>query len=122
MMKKIWVLFLCLVSLSGFAASLPLNANFECPRALSTDNPGFCASFKSVATCHCTSSGLPSGMCQDMNALYNRMIVVFGTQENACRYQRHTTPTDCMDNWNCYRRGGVNSQGNSCSSTQRACQ
>lgn len=95
---------------------------YSCPNALPTDNVNFCSSFKSVATCYCTSSGLPSGMCQDMNQLYNRMVVVFGSLKKACEYQHYTTPQDCMNNWTCYRSGGVDSAGKQCSSTQRACQ
>lgn len=112
MIKKIGMIFLFFYYISGFA----------CSNALPTDNPGFCASFKAVAICYCTNSGLPAGMCQDMNALYSRMMVVFGTLQRACEYQKYTTPQDCMDNWNCYRRGGSDSRGRLCSGTQNACQ
>lgn len=107
-----------LFTLLGLLLSLSLHA---CPRAVPTDDPGFCASFKSVAICHCRDSGLPSGMCQDMNALYGRMMAVFGSLKKACDYQKHTTSQDCIDNWNCYRLGGVDSQGRLCSSDKRAC-
>lgn len=103
----------CFLGFSAFA---------ECPKALPTNHVNFCASFKSVAICHCTSSGLPSGMCQDMNALYSRMLSVFGSLQRACAFQRSTTPQDCIDNWECYRHGGVDSQGRACSGTQKACQ
>lgn len=112
MIKKIAISSMLAFSLSAYS----------CPSALPTDNVSFCSSFKSVATCYCTSSGLPSGMCQDMNQLYNRMVVVFGSLKKACDYQHYTTPQDCMNNWNCYRTGGVDSTGKQCSSTQRACQ
>ncbi|PJD94414.1 MAG: hypothetical protein CK426_06455 [Legionella sp.] len=93
-----------------------------CPSSTSTDNPNFCSSFKTAAICHCTTSGLPAGMCQDMNALYNRMMSVFGSLEQACTYQKHTSRQVCIDSWNCYRRGGVDSSGRACSGSRRACQ
>ena len=111
-MKKILVGFIYFFSISAFA----------CPMAVPTNNVNFCASFKAVATCHCTSSGLPSGMCQDINALYNRMLIVFGSLQKACEYQHHTSTPICMDNWNCFLHGGVDSRGNVCSSTGMACQ
>ena len=95
---------------------------FACSNALPTDNPNFCVSFKTAATCYCISSGLPAGMCQDMNALYNRMIGIFGTLQKACEFQKYTSVQDCMDNWNCYRFGGIDSRGRLCSSTKNPCQ
>jgi hypothetical protein len=114
MLKMIGVALLLFINSSVFA--------FACSNALPTDNPGFCSSFKSVATCYCTNSGLPSGMCQDMNALYNRMIGMFGSLQKACEFQHYTTTQDCVDNWNCYRLGGVDSRGRLCSSNRNACQ
>lgn len=97
-------------------------ANYTvCPQAVPASNPTFCASFKAVAACHCTSSGLPSSMCNDMNAIYSRMISIFGSVQKACAYQKDTTTRICIDDWNCYRYGGVDSYGNLCSSTGRAC-
>lgn len=95
---------------------------FACPNAVATDDVNFCTSFKSVATCYCTSSGLPSGMCQNMNSLYNRMIIIFGSLQKACEYQHYTSTEDCLNNWNCYRNGGIDSRGKICSSTKLACQ
>lgn len=112
MIKKLFITFMCFVSVSSFA----------CPRAVPTNDVNFCASFKAAATCYCTSSGLPSGMCQDMNQLYFRMLTVFGSLQKACEYQTYTSVQDCMNNWNCYLHGGVDSTGKSCSSTQKACQ
>lgn len=112
MFKKLSALFLYLISASALA----------CDFAVPTDNPNFCPSFKAVAICHCTTSGLPAGICQDVNALYNRMLAVFGSLKRACEYQKFTTPQDCMDNWNCYLKGGVDSRGRLCSGTQKACQ
>ena len=112
MFKKIMVVFIFLFSATAFS----------CPRAVPTNDPGFCASFKVAAACYCTSSGLPAGMCQDMRQLYARMISVFGSLNKACQYQGSTSVQDCLDNWGCYLRGGVNSNGTLCSSTGAACQ
>lgn len=97
-------------------------STFACTNAVPTDNPAFCASFKTAATCYCIASGLPAVMCQDMNMLYARLISVFGSLQKACEYQKYTSTQDCMDNWNCYRFGGIDSRGRVCSSTRRACQ
>ena len=116
MIKTIVVACLSLFSVSALA----------CANALPTDNPYFCSSFKSTASCYCTSSGLPGGMCQDMKVLYSLMISRFNTIENACLYQQnqlhYTTVQDCLDNWNCYLKGGVDSRGRICNSTYKACQ
>lgn len=111
-MKKIYVVLMYFFSVSAFACSI----------ALPTDDVNFCPSFKAVATCYCTSSGLPSGMCQDMQALYNRMLIVFGSLQRACEYQKYTGTQDCVDNWNCYLKGGIDSRGRICNSTQLPCQ
>ncbi len=95
---------------------------FSCVNALPTDNVQFCPSFKSAATCYCTSSGLPSVVCQDMKSLYNRMVVVLGSLEKVCAYQHNTSTQECIDEWNCYLKGGVDSQGRLCSSTRKACE
>lgn len=94
--------------------------SFACGPALPTDNPSFCASFKSVAQCYCSNS-LPAGMCTDMNQLVSRLMAVYGSLENACRAQKYTTAVDCMDNWNCYLNGGVDSRGRICSSNYSRC-
>lgn len=112
-MNKIFAaVALCFLGSSSFAA---------CDQALPTSSPNFCPSFKTVAICHCTSSGLPGFMCQDMNALYSRMISIFGSVQKACEYQKDVPARTCMDDWNCYRNGGKDSLGRLCSSTGRAC-
>lgn len=105
------MVLLCLFSISAYT----------CPRALPTNDPNFCPSFKTAATCYCSDSGLPKGMCEDMNQLYLRLIVVFGTLDKACEFQQHTTKRDCLDNWNCYLHGGTDSTAKSCSSTGQPC-
>jgi hypothetical protein len=93
----------------------------NCSKAAPPESVAFCSTFKVAATCYCTSSGLPSGMCQDLEALYKRMISVFGDLKTACQYQRNTTTQDCIDSWNCYRVGGKTSQNKLCSSTGKKC-
>lgn len=115
MMKAIIVFFSCFLTASVFAAT-------TCPQASPTNSPGFCSTFKSSAECHCTSKGMPKGMCADMNLLYNRMISMFGTLERACQFQHDTSTQNCIDDWNCYRVGGNDSQGQACSATGHACQ
>ncbi|RUR05419.1 hypothetical protein [Legionella sp. km772] len=118
MIKRIFVAVLFLLNST---IVLALGDPSTCPKALPTNNAGFCASFKVAAVCHCTTSGLPAGMCQDMNALYNRMIGLFGSVQKACQYQKDTTTQNCIDSWSCYRSGGKDSQGRLCSSTGNSC-
>lgn len=113
----------CLLAVSVYLMSI---SAFACTNALPTDSVGFCSSFRTVAVCYCTSSGVPSGMCQDMQKLYNRMLSYFGSLQAACLYQQdklhYSSAQDCLDNWNCYLRGGTDSKGRLCSSTQQPCQ
>lgn len=111
-MKKLFVILICMYSASIFA----------CPNAAPTNDVQFCASFKTAAICYCKASGLPSGLCQDMKSLYNRMIAVLGSLEKACAYQHSSTPQECIDDWNCYLRGGVDSRGRICSSNYLPCE
>ena len=112
MLKSVCVLLLFCASSLTFA---------DCPRARPIDDVNFCASFKTAAVCYCTASGLPSGVCQDMNSLYLRMIAVYGSLKNACSHQPYTTPEDCINNWNCYLYGGIDSTGKLCSGTKNPC-
>ena len=111
MLKKILGCFFGLSSLA-----------FACPSALPISDPGFCESFHVAAECYCTSSGLPRKMCNNMTLLYQRMIGMFGSLENACHFQPNTSYQECMDDWLCYRFGGQNSQGELCSGTGNACE
>lgn len=127
MIRGIIAVLVCFFSMTTFASvnempfGLTNTAQFACGKAVPTNDPKFCSSFKTVAICYCTAQGLPPMMCQDMNMLYARLVSVFGSLQKACEYQKETTTQDCMDNWKCYRSGGVDSQGRSCSSTQKAC-
>ncbi len=113
-------LFFLLFPFTSHAFFPALSTHASCPAALATTNVNFCSSFKTAATCYCTSSGLPSGMCQDMKAIYDRMINIFGSQRKACEYQKNTPVQTCMDDWDCYHTGG--NHGGLCSSTGKACE
>ena len=117
-MKKHLILATCFFGLL-FTANVQAT---NCPQALPATDPNFCSSFKSSAECHCVSHGLPEGICSNMNSLYDMLIIRFGTLNRVCEYQQDTTTQTCMDDWNCYRLGGTDSQGNACSSTGKACQ
>lgn len=114
MIKKIIATAICLFSFSCFSMTL------ACPSALPTTHPGFCASFASVASCHCSST-LPKKMCENIDQIYKLMIARYGSIEVACKFQKETTPQDCLDDWHCYRIGGKNSKGGLCSSTGKPC-
>ena len=95
----------------------------SCGQAAPINSPGFCASFKQVAVCHCSAS-LPEIMCQDMKMLYEFMLNTTNTHtlSEACHMQSDTSPQNCIDDWNCYRNGGKDSKGNSCSGTGKRCE
>lgn len=116
MIRMTAVSLICMFSSACFAAQT------ACPPSAPTNSTGFCATFKQSAECYCTSSGLPRGMCGDMNKLYNRMVGMFGTLQRACEFQHNTSTQACIDDWNCYRSGGNNSQNEPCSSTGNACE
>ena len=97
-------------------------STFSCSSALPSNDPGFCQSFHVAAECYCVASGLPKKMCSNMNLLFQRMIGTLGSIENACRFQHNTSFQECVDDWNCYRFGGTNSQGELCSSTGAPCE
>lgn len=117
MTKKIVFLIVFLLSLPSFAATI-----VSCPPAADVSTAGFCSSFKLTAQCHCTSSGLPKGMCMNMKSLYDRMTSIFGSVRRACEYQRDTSTQNCIDSWNCYRSGGVTSQNALCGGNGSACE
>lgn len=115
MIKK-FIVIGCLLTISSFCLAS------SCPRATPTNQPEFCSSFKTAAKCHCTSSGLPAGMCSNMKLLYTRMLSAFGSVQRACEFQRDVSPQECVDNWNCYRNGGNNVRGEWCNGTGAACE
>lgn len=94
----------------------------HCPNALPTNDANFCPTFKAAAKCHCMNSGLPGKMCDNMKMLYKRLMDVFHSLDRVCESQKYATKQQCMDDWNCYRLGGTDSQGKSCSSTNLSCE
>lgn len=114
MIKKIFVTALFCLS----------TATFACGQAVPTTAANFCSSFQSVAMCHCnekTSPPLRPIVCANMGSLYTAMMARFHNLTAACQYQKDTTTQECIDDWNCYRNGGVNSQGAACSGNRKAC-
>ncbi len=129
-MKRKIIFTLCLIGLllSCNAYSLPEFFQFfiatthaNCALAEAITSPDFCKSFETVAACHCVSSGVPAGMC-NMDWIYTHMVDVFKDQQRACDHQKDVPAQACMDDWNCYRHGGTDSQGNLCSGTGKSCQ
>lgn len=118
MMNKVITFVFVLLCSIGFTRAVTA----ACPTAVSSNLPGFCNSFKSVAECHCTSSGLPKGMCQNMKLLFTRMISTFGSVQRACEFQHDTSVQTCIEAWNCYRLGGQNSNNQLCSGTGLPCE
>jgi len=112
-------LFICLFLLSSFISSAFAS---NCPFATVASDTAFCQSFHLAASCRCTASGLPKGMCNNMNLLYNRMISMFGSVERACQFQHDTAFDVCMEDWKCYRVGGLDYHGDLCNGTGLACE
>ena len=109
--------------LSALSAVIILGSThtvIACGFAKSTDDPQFCHSFAQVARCTCEEK-MPDFMCKSVDQVYDIMILRYQSQENACHHQTRTSFQTCMDDWNCYRLGGKDSNGNLCSSTGKAC-
>jgi hypothetical protein len=131
MMEKIMILLICFFSSASFALTMKDLQDLTphphgCQQAPPTTDPSFCGGFKSSANCHCLDSGMDDSVCSDMNRLYDAMIAYFNhSLESACdfqQYQEGGVPKQvCIDDWNCYRKGGVNSNGGLCSSMGSAC-
>jgi hypothetical protein len=122
LMKKMLTLCLVMLSLISTAhASVPKQRHATCPQAVSSGDAAFCGSFHSVANCHCVESGVPVN-CDDLGALYDYMVAIFGSLDAACSFQEDTDKQTCIDDWNCYRNGGSNSLGQMCNASGNACQ
>jgi hypothetical protein len=113
-MKKTLILASVLFAFSSVSTA-------ACPHATPTNSKDFCSSFQTAARCHCTASGLPLAMCQNVKLLHQRLISTFGTLERTCAFQRNTSVQDCIDSWRCSLYGGKNAKGNLCSGTGKAC-
>lgn len=105
----------------GFLTIFIPKTHPSCSKSFPPNHSKFCPTFKSAAACACSTSGMPASLCEDMNTLHKRMLMVFSTQQKACEFQRDTTTQQCLDSWNCYRRGGKDSQGRLCQQTGEAC-
>lgn len=106
-----------------------LRSNVTAPRACVIANntdPNFCSLFFSNALCVCQeTSSTPKhpSECKDMHTYYNYLMFTFQSLSEACHWLAMNVPEpdrvsvqDCVDNWNCYWRGGTNSKGDYCSS------
>lgn len=116
MIKFVTLIFSLLISMSSYSMTL------TCPQATPTNVSGFCQSFEQAAKCYCASTGLPKGMCNNMKDIYKRMISIYGSVKRACEFQKNTGTETCIDDWNCYRNGGKNADGQLCSSTGNVCE
>ncbi|HSW70759.1 MAG TPA: hypothetical protein VLH77_02125 [Gammaproteobacteria bacterium] len=115
-MMRYFLFLIIFLTVPCFSAVTP------CPQAEPISSPNFCASFRTSAICHCVLSGLPEGMCQDIPELYERMIALFGSVETACAYQQDASQQTCLDDWQCYRVGGSNAEGQLCSASGNKCE
>lgn len=105
----------------GGLFSLSVVSFAACPPAAPITSAEFCQSFKAATECHCIFSGLRGGICTNMNQFYIKMINTLGTLQRVCSLQRYTSAQECIDDWNCYRYGGLTSDGQLCSGTGHAC-
>ncbi|MES2216989.1 MAG: hypothetical protein V4501_01115 [Pseudomonadota bacterium] len=121
MVKKIMVLWLCFISCSSFAM-----LRHSCPQAPATTSGDFCSGFKASGYCHCIEEGMDGAVCENMPQVYQLMMDNFhNSLAEACEFGESVeggVPRQvCIDDWNCYRNGGANSDGGSCQSTGAAC-
>ena len=131
MIKKIWVVTAVCMSIFlnvetayaglGFMRLFLAQKHEKCPKGYPADHEKFCGSFREAAQCYCSAAGLPKSMCQDMETIHHRMLLVFDTQLKACQFQKDTETQHCMDSWNCYRSGGRDSQGRLCGAAGKSC-
>jgi len=103
------------------ALALVSQSVFSCATIGDFESPSFCQDFDQIAKCHCSQTGLPAKLCQNVSLIYSRMISTFGSIEKACRFQKDTTQENCIDAWKCYREGGQLSNGKFCSGSGIAC-
>ena len=94
----------------------------ECAPADSITSNTFCSSFKNATQCHCYNSGLRGSICTNMVQFYIRMINTLGTLQRVCSLQHYTSTKECIDDWNCYRYGGLTSDGQLCGGNAQPCE
>src|SRR3990167_11524562 len=110
-----FIIILCCFPCFAFTTHSPVPylvapTNSNCPLGLPDNDPKFCDYFREAAKCRCMASGLPEGMCNNMDLIFSRMISIYGSAERACQFQKDTSYQDCIDHVNCYRFGGSDSQ------------
>lgn len=93
----------------------------QCSSGPPIDNPGFCRGFEASAYCECEKRAKIKYFCQSLDQIYRGMLLTYGSLENACRAQSHTSTQKCIDGWRCYRNGGKDSNGHLCSGTGKPC-
>ncbi len=98
-------------------------AGDKCPKTKPMDSKKFCSSFEGVVKCVCLANIHSSFMCRSMSVIYMTILAKFGSIEKFCndKHQYRVPPQQCIDEWNCYRNGGKNSQGVLCSGTGNRC-
>lgn len=111
MIKWILAFALAIFNLNSFAE--------DCSRALPPHAREFCGTFEKSAQCYCRkkSKGLPNVKCDTMENIYDKMISTFHSLERACDFQKDVSSQECVDSWNCYRKGGSTSYGRYCNDT-----
>ncbi len=114
MMKVSIILPVLLLSCSAISAAV-------CEPASETNAADFCNSFKKTASCYCVSAIGNNPVCNDPHKVYDLMMIRYKTQDRACAAQPNTSKQKCLDSWNCYRMGGVDSIGRPCSGTGARC-
>lgn len=113
-----------LFSVNGFSAPVFPDAfqNIAAPGedcAVSSDTlPNFCDLFKKAVTGCCPIRGL------SMQHIYQLMVATYGDLQNACDKNAGNYGNGvqaCIDQWNCYWKGGKDSQNQLCSGTGKTC-
>lgn len=123
-MKKIFIVLMCLFSVSSFAE--PLKGNLpqdDCtPVPVTTwpvtkdssnaDKVAFCQQFAKQAYCGCTHREGRTDICQNMKVagIYKAMIAFYGTETRACdnpHVQTQVPTQTCVDQWDAYNNADV---------------
>lgn len=131
-MKKIFLFVVsALFSMSIFAGVFPVESGIvssQCkpnPVVTSDTKNDFCTTFsESVASCWPPVGSHKNFTPAQMKFNYNLMVRFYGSLKAACNKSapsNGSTPQQCIDQWNCYINGGIDSQGGQCSGTKKSC-
>lgn len=126
-MKKSFIKYF--IAFFGALISFSTFADSACGYAVSTNDPGFCTSFRTIAECNCRELSPVKKICSgsdSMQKIYDMMLATHSfSVQKACEYAHFRDPKvsvqECMDDWSCYRNGGKDSEGRLCSSTGNSC-